>query len=78
MKINFIVSGVKVPTRVSKLVNLGVGLYQALVESKNVHRTDWEIRDVSGALLDPMVRIKDLHLEEGVFLYVSPPAGVGA
>lgn len=74
-----VVSGVPVPISAIKREFYGDIINRALVRSGNlgVQPVDWELRDVSGRLLEPGIRLRDIPPPQNATLFLSPRCGAG-
>jgi hypothetical protein len=75
----FIVNGEDVPIRIEKKAPLAEARNKALSVSKNTGRPleDWEVREESGAWLEPSCPIEDFNFVSGVRLFLTLRVGAG-
>lgn len=75
----FIINGQEVSIGTNVEAPLEASVRKALHDSGNTGRSfeEWEVRDASGALLDVTRKVVDLHLSDGVRLFVSLKVGAG-
>ena len=73
----FIVNGEGVPIRIEREAPLAKARDKALAESRNTGRPleDWEIREESGAWLEPSCPIEDFNFVPGVRLFLTLHVG---
>lgn len=80
--LTIVVSGQAVELSATLRETYGDIIRRALVRSGNTGRgvvdMDLELRDVSGRLLEPGVKLRDLRPAHGATLFLSPRAGAGA
>ncbi len=77
--LNFIVNGQPVPVKADWGWELREAATKALDESGNSGQPveNWELRDVSGTVMDMGTKIAQSGIKEGATLFLSLKAGIG-
>jgi hypothetical protein len=75
----FIIGGIEVSVEANLNSPLQAARNKALEQAKETGREpdQWEIKDASGKVLDPKMKVKDLGLEDGVKLFLGPKVSGG-
>ncbi len=75
----FIINGQEFAVEINPRSPLKVGVHRALIVSENTGRAEdeWEVRDVSGALLEQTRSVQELGLRSGARLFLSLRVGAG-
>lgn len=79
MRIRFIVNGETAPVDLDVGAPLFTGMRKALDDSENTARPleDWELRDVSGVLLDRTLTAADYAIADDATLFATLRVGAG-
>lgn len=79
LQLVFVINGVNVPLETAVEPPLKEAVARALAESHNTGRppSEWQVRDVSGVLLEVDRKIKDFEFTDGTRLFLSLAVGAG-